>query len=135
MLPSFLDRSLGLLLEPRFAAVDVVEAARDLAGEFDMRHLVLAHRHLGGAIDQDIRALQQRIAEETVSAQVLFGKLFLLVLVRRHALQPAQRRDHRQQQMQFGMFRHPGLDEQGGACRIDARRPASRSPCPTRFAR
>ena len=116
----FLHRGFGLFLEARLASVDVVEAARDLAREFDVRHLVLAHRHLRGAVDQDIRALQQRITEEAVGGEILVGQFFLLVLVGRHAFQPAQRRDHGQQQVQFGMFRHARLDEQRGLRRIDA---------------
>jgi len=36
------------------SGVQVVEAARDLAREFDVRHLVLAHRHVPGAVDQDV---------------------------------------------------------------------------------
>ena len=116
----FFDCGFGLFLKAGFASIDMIEAARDLAGEFDMRHLVFTDRHLGGAVDQDIRALQQRITEKAVSAQVFFRELFLLILVGRHALQPAQRGDHRQQQMQLGVFRHSGLNEQRGACRIDA---------------
>jgi hypothetical protein len=48
LLAHLLDRRLGLLLEVRLAAVDVVEAARDLAGQLDVRDLVLAHRHQAG---------------------------------------------------------------------------------------
>jgi hypothetical protein len=40
-----LHRLPGLVLEARLAAVQMVEAARDLAGDLDVRHLVLAHRH------------------------------------------------------------------------------------------
>ena len=49
------------------------------------------------------------------------AELHLLVLVGRYPLQPAERGDHRQQQMQFGMLGHSGLDEQGGDSRIEAR--------------
>ncbi len=45
----------------------------------------------------------------------------LLVLVARHALQPAQRRDHRQQQVQFGVLRHLRLHEQRGDAGIQSR--------------
>ena len=87
-----------------------------------MGNLVLAHRHLVGAIDQDIRAHQQRITQESVGREILVRQFFLLILVGRHAFQPAQRGDHGQQQIQFGMFRHARLDEQRGLRRIDARR-------------
>jgi hypothetical protein len=100
----------------------MVEAARKLARKLDVRHLILTHRHLVGAIDQDVGRLQQRIAEETVGRQILVLELFLLVLVGRHALQPAERRHHRQQQMQLGVLGHLRLDEQRRPDRIDARR-------------
>ncbi len=71
-----LHRLLRLVLEARLAAVEVIEAARDLARELDVRHLILAHRHLVGAVDQDVGRLQQRIAEETVGGQILVGRAF-----------------------------------------------------------
>ncbi len=84
----------------------MVEAPADLAGEFDVRHLVLAHRHEVGAVNQDVGGLEQWIAEKTVGRQILFRQFFLLVLVGWHALQPAQRRHHRQQEVQFRMLDH-----------------------------
>ena len=96
----------------------MIEASRGLARELDMRNLVLAHRHVGCAIDQDVRALQQRVAEEAVGREVLALELLLLVLVARHTLEPAQRSDHREQQMQLGVLGHVGLYEQGCDARI-----------------
>ena len=64
--PELLHRRFGLGFESRLAAVDVIETACDLACELDMRHLVFAHRHAVGAIDQNIGALQQRVTEKTV---------------------------------------------------------------------
>lgn len=100
----------------------MVEAPRDLAGHFQVRDLVLSDRDHPGAVGQHIGALQHRIAEEAIGRQVLLPQLLLLVLVRRHAFQPAQRRDHRQQQMQLGMLRHSRLDEQRGGPRTDTSR-------------
>jgi hypothetical protein len=117
-----LDSFARLVLETRLAAVHVVEAAGQFAGELDVRNLVLAHRHLVGAVDQDIGAHQQRIAEEAVGGQILVGQLFLLVLVGRHALQPAERRHHRHQQVQLGVLGHLGLDEQRRLVGIDTGR-------------
>jgi P-type Cu+ transporter len=116
----FLHRRFGFFFIAEFLAVQMIEAARDLARELDVRHLILAHRHLIGAVDQDVGALQQRIAEEAVGRKIFLGQFFLLILVGRHPFQPAQRRHHRQQQMQFGMLDHLRLDEQGGFGRIDA---------------
>ena len=61
------------------------------------------------------------IAEEAVGRQILFLELRLLVLVGRHALEPAQRRDHRQQQMQLGVLGHVRLHEQGRDPGVQAR--------------
>ena len=66
--------------------------------------------------------LQQRVAEKAVGRQIAVGQLLLLILVGRHALQPAERRDHREQQVQLGMLGHARLDEQRRLRRIDARR-------------
>ena len=107
-----LHGALGLGLEIRLAAEDEVEAARDLARDLDVRDLVFAHRHVHRPVQQDVGALQQRVAEEAVGGEVLFLQLLLLVLVGRHALEPAERRDHRQQQVQLGVLRHARLDEQ-----------------------
>ena len=62
-------------------AVEVVEAAHDLARQLDVRGLVLPHRHRVRLVDHDVRALQQRIAEEAVGGEVLLRELLLLLLV------------------------------------------------------
>lgn len=83
----------------------MIEASRHLPRQLDMRHLVLADRHQPGLVDQDVRRLQQGIAEETVSGQIPLLQFLLLILVTGHPFQPAERRDHGEQQMQFGMLR------------------------------
>ena len=114
-----LDGRLRLFLEAYLFAVDVIEAACDLACELDVRHLVFAHGYLGGTVDEDVGALQQRVTQETVGRQIFPRQLLLLVFVGRHTFQPTQRRDHRQQQVQLSMFGHFGLDEECGMRRID----------------
>ena len=47
-----LHGALGLGLEVRLAAVEMVEAPRGLARQLDVRNLVLAHRHVGGPVHQ-----------------------------------------------------------------------------------
>ena len=47
------------------------------------------------------------------------AELFLLIFVRGHALKPAQWRVHREQQMQFSMLGHFGLDKQSGLLGIN----------------
>src|SRR6185295_3754339 len=49
-----LDRGFRLFLEARIAPEYVIEAARDLAREFDVWDLVLADGHLACAIDQNV---------------------------------------------------------------------------------
>ena len=118
----FLDRLFRLGFEAGLLAVNVIEAPRDLTRDFDMRHLILAHWHAVGAVYQDVRALQQRITEKAIGGEVFLGELFLLILIGRHAFQPTQWRDHRQQQMQLGVLRHTRLDKQRRLRRIHARR-------------
>ena len=89
-----------------------------------MRHLVLANGHQIRLVDQDVRRLQQRISEKSIGAQVLaagrdIADLLLLLLVARHPFQPSQRRNHRKQQMQFRVLRHPGLHKQRRPIRIE----------------
>src|SRR5579862_5876724 len=81
-----LDGALALGFELGLASVEMVEAPRNLAGQLDVRHLVLTDRHVSGAVDQYVGALQQGIAEERVSGKVFLPELILLILVARHAL-------------------------------------------------
>jgi hypothetical protein len=97
----------------------VIEAAGDLAGELHVGHLVLAHRNPRRAVHQDVGRLQQRVAEEAVGRQVLVRQLVLLVLVGRYALEPAQRRAHRQREVKLGVLGQPRLQEQHRARRVD----------------
>ncbi len=106
LLAELADRRFGLVLEIRFAPIQMVEAPRDVAGEFDMWQLVGTNRHQAGTIDQDVRRLQQWIAEEAVGIQILVLQILLQLLVGRHPLKPAQWADHRQQQVQLGVLRH-----------------------------
>src|SRR5690242_15424609 len=78
-----------------------------------MRHLVLANGNKVRTIEQDVRRLQQRIAEEAVGIQVLFAQLLLLVLVGGNALQPAERGKHAKEKIQLGVLVHMRLHEDG----------------------
>ena len=97
----------------------MIEAARHVAGQFDMRQLVGPDRHQSGAVQQNVRRLQQRIAKKAVGVEVLVLQVLLQFLVRWHPLQPAQRTDHRQQEVQLGVLGHLRLDEQRGRARAD----------------
>jgi len=82
----------------------MIEAPNDLAGDLQMRRLILADRHQVCAIDSDVCCLQQRVAEEAVGVQVAIGKLLLLLLEGRYPFQPGKRRNHRQEQVKLGML-------------------------------
>ena len=69
---------------------DSVEPPRNLPRQLNVRHLVLADRDDVRLVDQNIRRLQHGITEKPVSAQVFFLDVFLLLFVRRDALQPAR---------------------------------------------
>jgi len=115
-----LHRALGLRFEVGLAAIQMVEAARGLARQLDVRHLVLTDRHVRGTVHEYVRALQQRVTEEPVGGEILLFQLFLLVLVARHALEPAERRDHREQQVQLGVLGNVRLHEERGNAGIQA---------------
>jgi hypothetical protein len=91
--------------------------------------LIGAHRHVAGPVDQDVGRLQQRIAEKAVRRQIAVVQLCLLILVAGHPLEPADRGDHRQQQMQLRVLRHLRLHEQRGGPGIDpGRQPVHHRP-------
>ena len=119
-LPSFPDDVARQLVEVRLAAVEMVEAPRHFARELDVRRLVLAHRHVRGLVDEDVGGLQERVAEEAVGREIAVLQLLHLVLVGRHALEPAERRAHRQQREQLGVLGQAALDEDGRVVGVDA---------------
>ena len=122
LLPHLRGRRLGLLLEARLPPEDEVEPPRDLAGHLHVRDLILAHGDQPGLVDQDVRALEQGVAEEAVGREVALAQPLLLFLEARHALQPAERGHHGEQHVQLRVLGHPRLDEQLRVAGIDARR-------------
>ena len=85
-----------------------------------MRQLVFAHRHEIRLVEQDVRGLEDRVAQKSVRGHVAVFNFFLLLFVGRIPLQPGDRRHHREQEMQDGMFRDARLDEHRGLRRVDA---------------
>ncbi len=84
----------------------MVEATRHFTGNLNVRDLISTNRHLAGAVNQNIGTLQQRITQKAVGCQIAILELFLLILVGRYALQPTDRRHHRQEQMQLCVLGH-----------------------------
>ena len=115
-----LDGALCLLLEIRLAAIEVIEASSDLARDLHVRDLILADGHEGRTVQQDVGALQQRVTEKAVGREILVLELLLLILVGRHALEPGERCDHRQQQVQLSVLGYVRLHEQRRHARIES---------------
>jgi hypothetical protein len=86
---------LRLRLRKNLRAVEMVKTAHHLAAKFDVRHLIDPDRHPMGLVHNNVSRLQQRIAEKAVGIDIAVRHFLLLLTIRRHALQPGQRRDHR----------------------------------------
>src|SRR5216684_7830329 len=108
---------LGLRLREH-GSPGVVEAARHLAGQLDVRHLVGADRDPLGLVHEDVRGLEQRVAEQPVGRR-LDAELLHHLLVGRDPLEPGHRRAHGEEQVQLGVLRHQGLDEERGLLGIE----------------
>ena len=92
-------------------AVEAVEAPDDLAADLEVALLVLADRDVVREVERDVGRHEDRVAEEAERPEVLLAELLDLLLVRRHALEPAERRDHPEDERQLGRLRDARLDE------------------------
>jgi len=97
-----------------------VELADDLARYLQVRDLVLSHRHRVRAVQRHVRRLQDRVPEEAVGVEVLLLELLLLLLEGRHPLQPADGRDHGEEQVELGVLLDVALDEERAALGIES---------------
>jgi hypothetical protein len=102
-------------------AVETVEAPHDLAADLEMALLVLPHGDEVRSVERDVGRHEHGIAQEPVCAEVLLAELLDLLLVRRHALQPAERRDHPEHHRELRVLRHLRLQEEHRLLGIDAR--------------
>jgi hypothetical protein len=97
----------------------IVEFLRDIAGQFEVLFLVVADRHVGGAIEQDVGCHQHRIVVETHRRGLaILAGLFLEL---RHAVEPADPRHAIEDPGQFRVFVHLALVEHDVFLGIDAR--------------
>ena len=99
---------------------EVIEPPRDLPRQLDVGRLVDADRHVPRPVDQDVRGLEQGVAEEPVGGR-LDPQLVDHLLVRGHALEPRDRRDHREEQVELRVLGHERLHEDRAPLRIEAR--------------
>src|SRR4029450_5917814 len=89
-------RFVGALL----TRIELIEAAHDFACEFDVCDLVFAYGNEVGLINNDVGRLEDWISEEAVVAEVFILYVVPLLFVRGDALEPSERRDHGQQQVE-----------------------------------
>ena len=108
----------------------VVELLRDVARQFEMLFLVLADRHVGGAIDQNVGRHQRRIGIE--SDRSIFAVLAGLFLELGHPVEPAEARDAIEDPGQFGVLGHLALVEHDMLCGIDPTGDEGRGDLPDR---
>ena len=108
----------------QFEAVESVEAADEFARELNVGDLVFANRDdealSGVGIDDDVGGLQRGIAEEAVGVEVPVLDIVEGFLVGGNALEPAERRDHGEKEMEFGVFGNERLLEDDGLRGVEA---------------
>ena len=101
-----------------------IEATDEFAGELDVGDLVFAdwdeEALAGMAIHDDVGGLQGGIAEEAVGVQIFVLDVVELLFVGGDALKPAEWGDHREEEVEFGVFGDEGLQENRGFIWIEA---------------
>ena len=92
-------------------AVHVVELDGDVAGDFEMLLLVLAHRHHLGVVQENVGSHEHGVSKEAVvdRTHVTVGELGHLVLVAVAALEQAHGSHRAQEPSQFGVLRRVRL--------------------------
>jgi hypothetical protein len=96
----------------------VVELLRDVARELEMLLLVVADRHVGGAIKQDVGRHQHRIIVEADGS--VLAVLARLLLELGHAVEPAEARDAIEHPGELGVLGDAALVEDRVLLRVDA---------------
>ena len=125
------DRRRDHLRHDERLPVALVEPLGDVAGELDVLALVLADRDGIGLVEQDVRRLEDGVAEEARRDEVL---AVALVLELGHAAQLAVARDRAEQPRGLGVRGHVALDEDGRAIRVEAGREEHRREVERRVA-
>ena len=102
--------------------VEEIETACDLPRQLDMGKLIDAHRNAIGLVHDDVRRLENRVAEETERREIFLDEFLSHLLIGRIPFEPCEGGDHGEKQEEFGMFLDRGLDEEGALCRLQAGR-------------
>jgi len=112
-------------LKIQIQTIEDIEAADEFAGELDVGDLVFAYRDqeafAGFAVHDDVGGLERGIAEETVGVEIFVGDVIEGFFVGGDAFEPAEGRDHGEEEVEFGVFWNGGLEEDYGFFRIEAR--------------
>ncbi len=66
----FLDRFFGHFLKTGVTTKDMIKTPRNFTSEFHVWNLVGAHWHIARLVNQDVSALQHRVAEKPIGCQV-----------------------------------------------------------------
>ncbi len=95
----------------------IVELGSDITGQFEMLLLVIADRHMGGAVQQDVGSHKCGVGEQA------YGSVFTvaagLFLELGHPVEPAHARDAVEHPCQFGMLGNLALVEDDVLFRVD----------------
>ena len=100
-------------------AVEEVEAARDLAGDLDVGHVVLAHGHEVGARQEDVGGLEHGVAEEAEGHLLDAGALGHL-LEARHAREARHGDEVLEEEGELADLGHGRLEVDDALGRVDA---------------
>ena len=98
----------------------VVEFLGDVARQLQVLLLVVADRHMGGAVGEDVGRHQRRIGEQ--ADRGVLAVLAGLLLELRHAREPAHAGDAVEDPGKLGVLDDPALVEDDVALRVDAGR-------------
>src|SRR5580700_4293755 len=101
-----------------------IKLADQFAGEFDVGDLVFAdgdeERFAGVRVHDDIGGLERGVTEEAVGVEIFVADVVELLFAGGDAFEPAERSDHGEEQVEFGVFGDQGLQKDHGLLRVEA---------------
>ena len=100
-----------------YRSIATVKRPHDLARQLQVRSLVLADRHVGRLVDDDVSGLQHGVVEQP---HAVLDALLALLLVGGRALDPADRDNRVEDPCQLRVLGEVGLADQGASFRVEA---------------